>query len=293
MEQELLAHDRRVRLDHERLALDPQRAARAVGGGRPLRHDRVERREEAGPPELVLEAQPRRGPRDQVADPGHRAPAPAWLVASSPRRRPSCRRSAGPGVRRGAAVGLGARPPRASRSRAAPGRGRPGSSSSRTPGAAPRSGGRGGPAGPGRARRRRRRGAGAAGARRGSVTRSSSASLSARIAVRCWPREANAARSRPPMTNATSSRCGPIERRAVPELLLRRLAEPPRERVAGRLVGPGRRVRHVLEPELRRPPPPRARSRRGPRRAGGASRARSAWRAATTAPPASRNGWSQ
>ena len=42
-----------------------------------------------------------------------------------------------------------------------------------------------------------------------AVMTSSSASFRARIAVRCWPREANVARSRPPSSNTRSSRCGP------------------------------------------------------------------------------------
>ena len=44
--------------------------------------------------------------------------------------------------------------------------------------------------------------------------RSSSASLRARIAVRCWPREANEESSRPSSAKARSSRCGPT--RVVP-----------------------------------------------------------------------------
>ena len=43
-----------------------------------------------------------------------------------------------------------------------------------------------------------------------AVRTSSSASLSARIAVRCWPREAKLARSRPASSKTRSSRCGPI-----------------------------------------------------------------------------------
>ena len=41
------------------------------------------------------------------------------------------------------------------------------------------------------------------------ATNSTWASLSARIAVRCWPREANVERSRPSSSKETSSRCGP------------------------------------------------------------------------------------
>ena len=81
----------------------------------------------------------------------------------------------------------------------------------------------------------------------------------------------------------------PDERRAVPDLLLGRLGEPPGERVARRLAGERRGVGHVAQGRAARPPPRRARSRRGRRpaarpasRAGAGARRRSA-------PPASRN----
>ena len=80
-----------------------------------------------------------------------------------------------------------------------------------------------------------------------SVSRSSSASLKARMAVRCWPREAKPARSRPDRSKARSSRCGPTTRRAVPDLLLGGLDEASGERVAGRLAGQGRGVGHVAQ----------------------------------------------
>ena len=96
-----------------------------------------------------------------------------------------------------------------------------------------------------------------------AVSRSSSASLRARIAVRCWPREAKLARSRPASSKTRSSRCGPIERRPVPDLLVGRLDEPPGERVPRRLAGERRRVRHVAQRQPRRRPPRPARSPRG------------------------------
>ena len=65
--------------------------------------------------------------------------------------------------------------------------------------------------------------------------------------MRCWPREAKDARSRPSSSNARSSRCGTDERRAVPELLLGGLAKTASKRVPGRLAGLGRRVGDVDE----------------------------------------------
>ena len=75
-----------------------------------------------------------------------------------------------------------------------------------------------------------------------AVSRSSSASLNARIAVRCWPRDANVASVRPSSSNATSSRCGPtsvepfqtsfsaVSARRRLEGITRRLAGVPRAR---------------------------------------------------------------
>ena len=104
----------------------------------------------------------------------------------------------------------GRRPARPSTRPPGPGPGRRSSWSSRTPAAGHRCGAPGGRGGRDPARRRRRRAAAAVAARRPLVSRSSWASLKARIAVRCWPREANVDSSRPSSSKATSSRCGPI-----------------------------------------------------------------------------------
>ena len=108
-----------------------------------------------------------------------------------------------------------------------------------------------------------------------AVSRSSSASLNARIAVRCWPRDANDASGRPPISNTMSSRCGPDQRRAVPDLLVGGLGEAAGQGVADRLARVLRRVRRVRD------------ARGGP--AAASSGAISAWaaaRGAARSPPA-------
>ena len=85
-----------------------------------------------------------------------------------------------------------------------------------------------------------------------SVRRSSSASLNERIAVRCWPRDANPARSRPVSSKAMSSRCGPISvapfQTSLSAVSTSRRASASR----GALTGLCRRVRHVAEGQRRR-----------------------------------------
>src|SRR6185295_9892680 len=85
VEQHLLADDRRVRLDDQRLAVDAQGPAGAVGGRRPLRDDRVEGGEEPGPAELVGQAQARRRVRDERADARHWPPPARGVVGHPPR----------------------------------------------------------------------------------------------------------------------------------------------------------------------------------------------------------------
>ena len=139
---------------------------------------------------------------------------------------------------------------------------------------------------------RRRAGAAAAG-RRAPVSRSSSASLKARMAVRCWPREAKPARSRPASSNARSSRCGPMSVEPFQTSFSavstsRRASASPR-----RLAGPGRGVRHVAQAQ------PAGRGLVGrDLGVGGGQRRRPGLeqpqpRASTIAPPASRNVASQ
>ena len=86
-----------------------------------------------------------------------------------------------------------------------------------------------------------------------AVSRSSSASLKARIAVRCWPREANDASGRPPISNTRSSRCGPIS--VVPFQTSFSAVSASRRARASRTDSPGqlRGVRRVgqLEPVRR------------------------------------------
>ena len=80
-----------------------------------------------------------------------------------------------------------------------------------------------------------------------AVRTSSSASLKARIAVRCWPREANPARSRPSSSNARSSRCGPMSvvpfQTSFSAVSASRRASASRDRLAGSR----RRVRLVAD----------------------------------------------
>ena len=123
-----------------------------------------------------------------------------------------------------------------------------------------------------------------------AVSRSSSASLKARIAVRCCPREANVARSRPPRPKTRSSRCGPTSVRAVPDLLLGRLAQAPRQRVPRRLPGERRGVRGVARPSAA---PRSARSRGGPRPAAPPAAPADAAARRRSPRPAARNGSSQ
>ena len=81
-----------------------------------------------------------------------------------------------------------------------------------------------------------------------AVTRSSSASLRARIAVRCWPREAKRGEVAPVhQLECEVVAMRPDERRAVPDLLLGGLDEPPGQGVARRFAGGGRRVRLVSQ----------------------------------------------
>ena len=176
-------------------------AIRPAGAGRgrhTLGHECVPRSRSPGPGEAR--------PQGRVRG---RQPGASRRSAPSARRRDVIRRRPGLPARRAWRRPVRPRPPRPRRPRAAPDRDRPGWWSSRMPGGARRSAGRGVPAVRGRARRRRRRGAGAGVVRRAPSARSSSASLSARIAVRCWPREAKPARSRPSSSNTRSSRCGP------------------------------------------------------------------------------------
>src|SRR6185436_17650021 len=201
VQQELLTDDGRVRLDDERLALDPECPAGAVGGGRPLRDDRIEGREEPGPAQLIGEAQAGGGVRDERPDPRHR-PATSWrvlvlapfLVHQRARTAPDSpgRTSHGVAIARSAgsrssSVVVVTNAWGSSAIRRTRWARRAGSSSEKTSS-------------------RSRRGWRASFAE----TRSSSASLRARIAVRCWPREAKAERSRPASTKAASSRCGPM-----------------------------------------------------------------------------------
>jgi len=83
VEPDLLGDDRRVGLDDEHRPLDPERPAGAVGGGRALGDDSVEGRHRPGAAEFIGEPEPRRGIRDEVADPGHRAAAPAGILVLS------------------------------------------------------------------------------------------------------------------------------------------------------------------------------------------------------------------
>ena len=73
-------------------------------------------------------------------------------------------------------------------------------------------------------------------------SRSSWASLQARIAVRCWPRDANPDRSRPSRSNARSSRCGPTSVAPFQTSFSAVSAKPSPERVLGRLARRRRRV---------------------------------------------------
>ena len=202
--------------------------AGADGGRHALGDDRVPGRDRPGQPELVLQPQPARGLGQQVADPRRAAATHGRLgVALGHASRP----------RRDDAVGRHVDRPRRAHRAQAPGPGRRASWWSRTPAAAPAIR---------RTRWARRSGSSSentssrssSGGRPSSaVRRSSSASLKARIAVRCWPRDANDASGRPPISNTRSSRCGPDQRRPVPDLLLGRLGEPARQRVPDRLAG--------------------------------------------------------
>ena len=199
---------------------------RADGRGHPLGDERVpgaiaraqrscsSRPELRGPPRA---AGRRRGAgrRD-----GRRAVVEAARRAHRRRRPGARRRRCRPAARRPAVRTA----PRRARGAAGPGRGPRGSSSSRTPGAA---------SAIRRTRWARRAGSSSqktssssrSGGRPSSaVSRSSSASLRARIAVRCWPREANAARSRPSSSEREVVAVRADERRAVPDLLLGGLA---------------------------------------------------------------------
>ena len=143
-------------------------------------------------------------------------------------------------------------PPRPSRSRAAPGRGRRASSSSRTPGAAPRSGGRGAPGGRGSSSLKTSSSRSSGGRPSSAVRRSSSASLNARIAVRCWPRDAKPGEVAAGELEREVVAVRPDERRAVPDLLLGRLDEPAGQGVARRLAAQRRGVRHVAQRQAAR-----------------------------------------
>ena len=147
-----------------RRAVEPVEADHAAGSGRgrnALGDDRLERRHRPRQAELVLEAETAGRVGQQVADPGHR-PAPGRGHGTG---RPVESRGSGRSGEAGAQLGVrDDLPGRRGRDQ---GRVevRRASSSSRTPGAAPRSAGRGAIAVPGPAPRRRRRAAGAAGGR--------------------------------------------------------------------------------------------------------------------------------
>ena len=99
--------------------------------------------------------------------------------------------------------------------------------------------------------------------RRGAVRRSSSASLNARMAVRCWPRDAKPARSRPASSNDEVVAVRPDQRGAIPDLLVGGLGQAPDQGIPWRLAGSGGRVGDVADPQARSRRLPRARSPRG------------------------------
>ena len=131
------------------------------------------------------------------------------------------------------------------------------------------------------------------------VRRSSSASLRARIAVRCWPREANVGQVAAPSSSKTrSSRCGPDQRRcrSRPPCRPSRRGAGRARRGSTRRAGPGRSSRSAgsadpssgaisrgRPPAARRAPRagPPARRPRSPRRRRAAARPRSGARRAS------------
>ena len=229
-----------------RSARRPRRRARPVelrsgGTSRPPRG--------RAPPTIASQVAMRATSRSSSSSPRARA---AWRAAG----RRSAPSAAGGSSRRltpapadqAGAIGHRPGPPSGGRSRGGPGRGRRGvvvvtnacgrAAIRRTRWTA----------GPGRAREKTSSSRSSGGRPSRAVRRSSSASLRARIAVRCWPREANAARSRPAELEGDVVAVRPDERGAVPDLLLGRLDEPALERVPWRLPGQRRRVGHVAQP---------------------------------------------
>ena len=225
---------------------DPARAGR---GRHPLGDQPLEGRDGPGQPELLLEAERAGRVRDEVAEADHRlaagrhdgsravsaAPAtPASSAAPTSRARPSSARTSQlvPIARRagsrssrvvvvtndwGSAAMRRTRWPR-----------RSGSSSEKTSSRS-RSGAR--PS--------------------SSVSRSSSASLNERIAVRCWPRDAKPARSRPAELEDEVVAVRPDERGAVPDLLVGGLGEAAGQRSRGGLARGRGRIRRVAHAQRR------------------------------------------
>ena len=121
-----------------------------------------------------------------------------------------------------------------------------------------------------------------------SVSRSSSASLNARIAVRCWPREAKPRQVAAAELEHEVVAVRPDQRRPVPDLLLRRLDETAGR--ASRGDSPGSAGAFVTYPTPSRAAPASSGAISACARASGPARSsRSRSRSATIAPPASRN----
>ena len=217
-----------------------------AAAGHALRHDGVPGGRRADPAELRPRARARAPPRARRS--------PTRLTGRRAGTRGSSKRRAG--LMRPPSPGAHRRPRRRrarrrratpSRRPAGPGPGRRASSSSRTPAAASairrtRCDRRAGSSSEKTSSRSRSGGRPSSAARR-----SSSASLRARIAVRCWPREANDARSRPSSSKARSSRCGPTS--VVPFQSSFSAVSPSRRARASPAVSPGcgRRVRDVAQ----------------------------------------------
>ena len=116
-----------------------------------------------------------------------------------------------------------------------------------------------------------------------AVRRSSSASLRARIAVRCWPRDAKEARSRLSSANARSSRWGPTSVVPFQSSFSAVSREPPGQRVAG--VSPAVGAALLTYATSRRIPSSGAISAWAAASGAGELARAARWRASSDAPP--------
>ena len=238
--------------------------------------------------ELLLEPELGGDGGQEVPDASERpAPAPAHGRPTASGTSTGAGGAASAGARSGPSR---ARPTRRSRARRARGRGRRSSSSSRSPA---------GSASMRRTRCERRSGSSSlktsssrssGGLPSSSARRSSSASFSARIALRCWPRDANDGEVAAGALEDDVVAMRSHERGAVPDLLLGGLAQAAPERRPVVLALGGRGVRQVAR---RRAAARRARSRRCAAARGAASASSVARRHARSSPPLSQRTVSQ